>query len=419
MHWIGNAAHARWLENETDRILDFGRAAALPSGGFGWLNAHGVVRSDVPVQLWITARMTHSYALGTLLGRPGAGSLADHGIAALNGLLYDDTHGGWFASATPDGPVDDSKPGYPHQFVLLAGASATAANRPGGREFLDRAIAVIDEHFWDESAEMYRESWDRRWGTTEAYRGGNANMHGVEACLAVADATGQDRWLERALSISHRLIHRVARENHYRVVEHFDERWQPLMEYNTGDPAPQFRAYGSTPGHWTEWSRLLIHLHAALEARGLEAPGWLIDDARGLFDAAIRDAWSVDGAAGFVYSVDWTGAPVIRERIRWVPVEAIGGAYALYCATGDSSYATWYETLWDFCRTHLMDFTHGSWHQELSPTNEPSNRVWEGKADIYHLFHALLVPRLPLTPYLASGLAAGGLDAPCRDAVNT
>ena len=38
--WIGSPTHNRWLENELDRILEFGRAAKVP-GGFGWLGADG------------------------------------------------------------------------------------------------------------------------------------------------------------------------------------------------------------------------------------------------------------------------------------------------------------------------------------------------------------------------------------------
>ncbi|MCL7133706.1 AGE family epimerase/isomerase, partial [Escherichia coli] len=82
------------------------------------------------------------------------------------------------------------------------------------------------------------------------------------------------------------------------------------------------------PGHWIEWGRLMLHLHAALEARFETPPAWLLEDAKGLFHATIRDAWAPDGADGFVYSVDWDGKPIVRERVRWPIVEAMGTAYA-------------------------------------------------------------------------------------------
>lgn len=416
MPWFNSAAHARWLEAETDRTFEFGRNSAIPTG-FGWLDNTGHVRDSMPTQLWITSRMTHVYSLASLMGRPGSDALVDHGIAALSGSFHDEQHGGWYSSIDGNGPVDADKAGYAHFFVVLGAASATAAGRPGARALLDEALRISETYFWSESEQMCRESWDESFTTTEPYRGGNVNMHAVEAYLAAADVTGDRIWLDRAFRIAEVIIHRFAKNNSYRVNEHFDEHWNPLPDYNIETPAHRFRAYGGTPGHWTEWARLLLHLRAGIEARGEEAPSWLLEDARGLFDAAVRDAWSPDGAAGFVYSVDWTGAPIVRERIRWVVVEAMGGASALYAATGEKKYEDWYRTFWDYAHLHLMDFEGGSWWQELDANNVVSNEVWDGKPDIYHLMHCLLVPRLPLTPVMAPALAAGLLDRPSRVSV--
>ncbi|WP_366538427.1 AGE family epimerase/isomerase, partial [Salmonella enterica] len=89
----------------------------------------------------------------------------------------------------------------------------------------------------------------------------------VEAFLIVYDVTHDKKWLDRAIRIASVIIHDVARNNHYRVNEHFDSQWNPIRDYNKDNPAHRFRAYGGTPGHWIEWGRLMLHLHAALEAR--------------------------------------------------------------------------------------------------------------------------------------------------------
>ena len=293
---------------------------------------------------------------------------------------------------------------------MLGAASATAAGRPGARALLTEALAVVDRHFWSDEEGMSLESWDRAFTETERYRGGNVNMHAVEAYLAAADVTGDRVWLDRALMIAERMIHHFARNNSYRVYEHFDETWQPLPDYNIETPVDRFRAYGSTPGHWAEWARLLLHIRAGLQVRGDDPPAWLLEDAQGLFAATIRDAWSVDGTAGFVYSVDWTGSPVVRARIRWVVLETIGAAATLYVATGDPQYERWYEELWEYSRRYFMDLEGGSWWQELDENNVVSHAVWDGKPDLYHLMHAVLVPRLPLAPVIAPALAAGLLD---------
>ena len=138
MAWLTTPAHARWLEDETDRLLDFGRASAVP-GGFARQDEAGAA-VDGPLELWIACRMTHVYAIGHLLGRPGSAAIVDHGLAALTGAFHDDEHGGWFAEVERDGtPRDTDKAAYPHAFVILAASSATAAGRPGARGLLDEA----------------------------------------------------------------------------------------------------------------------------------------------------------------------------------------------------------------------------------------------------------------------------------------
>ena len=75
--WLETPAHARWLEAEGDRLLEFGRASRHPDGGFAWLTDDGTPDLDRPVELWISCRMTHVYALGHLMG-PSGPTLAYH-----------------------------------------------------------------------------------------------------------------------------------------------------------------------------------------------------------------------------------------------------------------------------------------------------------------------------------------------------
>ena len=200
------------------------------------------------------------------------------------------------------------------------------------------------------------------------------------------------------------MVHDLGRGNDWRLPEHFDEQWTPILEYNVDKPADPFRPYGATIGHWLEWSRLALNLRAAL---GSDAPDWMLDDAIGLFDASVREGWAIDGADGFVYTVNWSGEPVVRERMHWVAAEATATAAALHTATGDAAYDGWYATWWDHIAEVFLDPELGSWRHELDPQNRPSGAVWNGKPDTYHAFQATLFPRLPLTPTLAGALRDG------------
>lgn len=407
MTWLGSPAHTRWLEGESDRLLQFSRASRHPAGGFAWLDVAGQPQLDRPVALWITCRMTHVFALGHLMGRPGCGPLVDHGLAALTGRFNDDANGGWYAGVSADGPTSRDKTAYEHAFVVLAASSATCAGRPGAAELLDAALSVMLEKFWDDEHGMVVEQWDETFSSLDGYRGVNANMHTVEAFLAAADATGDRSLLERALRIVTRVVHELGPAHSWRLPEHFDSSWTPELEYNVDAPAHPFRPYGATVGHWLEWARLALHLRAAL---GSSAPAWLLDDSVALFDASVREGWAVDGADGFVYTVDWDGKPVVRERMHWVAAEATATAAALHAATGDPSYDGWYRTWWDHISTVFLDHRLGSWHHELDPENQPGGVVWRGKPDTYHALQATLIPRLPLGSSLAAGLRDGLLQ---------
>ncbi|OHV10595.1 AGE family epimerase/isomerase [Kushneria phosphatilytica] len=406
--WLNRPAHRRWLIDQGESLIAFGKASRRPEGGFATLDEWGHPIPAQRPQTLIAARMTHTFALAALQGIPGAGALVDHGISALTSLFHDDRHGGWFAEMPDDedaSGIDTTKQAYLHAFVALAAASATAAGRPGARVLLDRAVEVIERHFWSDEEGRMRESFSRDWQQGEAYRGANSNMHSVEAFLALADVLEAPVWRQRALSIAGYLIHEHAVQAGYLVVEHFDEQWQEWRDYNRDQPGDQFRPYGLTPGHALEWSRLLVNLEAGLLRHGEQAPDWLLHDAIGLFDAAVTTGWAADGAPGFVYTVDWQQQPVVRARMHWVIGEGVAAAAALLARTGQVRFEHCYRQWWDYIDLYLIDRERGSWHHELDEHNQPSASVWSGKPDIYHAYQATLFPRLPLAPTAATLLA--------------
>ncbi|MEV2278256.1 AGE family epimerase/isomerase [Nocardiopsis sp. NPDC049922] len=447
--------HPDWLRAEERRLLAFARRSVV-ADGFGWLDARGRVEEDRPTATWITARMTHVFALAHLRGEEEADRLVDHGLAALAGPLRDAARGGWYEEVPdrggqrersregyadaadaagpgraaegrgdpawvgdllgPGDPAASGAPGavaadgqrrsaYTHAFVVLAAASAALAGRPGARDLLDEALRVVDAHFWEESARAVRESWDGAWTRPEDYRGANSNMHCVEAFLAAADATGDRRWTLRALAVAERLVHGVAADHDWRLPEHFTSDWRALPDHNRDRPDDPFRPFGSTTGHLLEWARLLVHLELSLRDAGEDVPDWLRSDAVRLFDHAVRRGWAADGADGFAYTLDWADAPVVRERMHWVVAEATMTAWALGALTGDGGYTRHYDSWWDYADRHHLDREHGSWHHELDPASRPSGTVWPGKPDVYHAYQATVLPQIGLAGSLAAAAA--------------
>jgi mannose/cellobiose epimerase-like protein (N-acyl-D-glucosamine 2-epimerase family) len=237
----------------------------------------------------------------------------------------------------------------------------------------------------------------------DPYRGVNANMHTVEALLAAHDVTGDEVHLQRALSITSHVVHEFARGNGYRLPEHYDEQWRPVLDYNLDQPGDRFRPYGVTIGHLMEWARLALHVRTALIREAVEPPAWLLDDARALFDRAVEDGWQQadaerDQTEGFVYTTDFDANPVVADRLHWVVTEAIATAWTLALVAADDAqaqaYRQWFDRWVEHAREYFVDGAHGSWRHELDPQNRPSSHVWEGKPDVYHAYQAMLLPRL-------------------------
>jgi sulfoquinovose isomerase len=414
--WIDRPGHRDWLSAEAGRLLDFYLSAAdFGAGGFWELDQFGAPIPARPKELWVNARLVHCFALGSLLGHPGCAALTEHGLRGLRQLFHDPRYGGWFWSATADGPADARKQTYGHAFVLLAACTAAQAGF-GTEDLIAEAASLIETRFFEPAPGLYTEGWDRGWTSAEDYRGQNPNMHLVEAFMAAAEATGDRSFTARAVAIAERIIGKFAAAEHWRIPEHFTAAWEPQPDFHRDQPRDVLRPYGYTPGHSLEWARLLLQLRAqaggqpggqASRQAGPQPGGrhdWMLDAARHLFARAVADGWDSE-RTGFVYTVDGDGSVGVAERFHWVVTEAIGAAACLYRATGDPSYDDWYRQFWDHAALYLIDRRHGGWRHELTAANEPGDTTWDGKPDLYHALQATLFARTPLTAGLAAALA--------------
>lgn len=388
---IDTQENKTFLEQNVEALLTFGHRFPSPGGGSYYLGDDGSPWTDRPRETWITCRMAHVYSIGSMLGHKGSEALLDAALKGLRGELRDTKNGGWYAGLTKDDEVLPSKQCYAHAFVILAATSALLAGRKGAKELLDEALAIYDEKFWNEEEGLSCDTWNTEFTELDDYRGINANMHTVEAFLAVADATGNEVYRVRAGRIIDRVI-LWARQNNYRIPEHFTSDWQMDLEKNKEKPDDPFKPYGATPGHGIEWARLITQW--ATSTYGMDTPeaNGYISDAVKLFDQAVSDAWNADGEPGIVYTTDWEGRPVVHDRMHWTLAESINTSAVLYRVTGNQQFADWYATFMEYLDTKVLDHVHGSWFHQLDEHNHLKETVWPGKSDIYHALQAMLIP---------------------------
>lgn len=383
---IDTNENIEYLKSLRQELLAFGNNFPSPDGGSYYLGDDGTPWKDRPIETWITCRMAHVYSIGHMLGFDGADELAAKAVKGLQGMLKDEANGGWYPGVTADGKILPGKQCYAHAFVILAGTSGKLAGIKGAKELLEDALATYDKYFWDEELGLSVDTYNTEFTKCDPYRGINANMHTVEAFLAVADALDRDDYRVRAGRVIDHVIG-WAKDNNYRIPEHFSKDWKPNLDMNKDKPDDQFKPYGATCGHGIEWSRLITQW-----ALSSGASKEYIDDAERLFNRAITDGWNADGAKGIVYTTDWDGKPVVRDRMHWTLAEAINAAAVLYRATGNSKYADYYSEFLIYLEESVHDKVNGSWFHQLDENNVLKETVWPGKSDLYHAFQAMLIP---------------------------
>ena len=387
---IDTEENKQFLRENAEALLAFGHKFPSPGGGSYYLGDDGMPWKDRNRETWITCRMAHVYSLGVMLGHDGSEQLVDAALKGLTGELHDDKNGGWYAGLTKDGEIVPSKQCYAHAFVLLAASSAMQAKRPGAKQLLEEALVLYDKRFWKEKEGLSVDTWNTEFTELDPYRGINANMHTVEAFLAVADALCDENYRCRAGKIIDHVIG-WAKDNQDRIPEHFTADWKPDLDKKKEKPDDPFKPYGATPGHGIEWARLITQWAVSTYGEKAAAKQY-IEAAEDLYNRAVTDAWNADGAPGIVYTTDWEGKPVVHDRMHWTLAEAINTSATLYRVTGNKKYADDYAMFMQYLDETVLDHSCGSWFHQLDAHNQLKETVWPGKSDIYHALQAMLIP---------------------------
>lgn len=380
-----------FLREIRERLFVFGHRFPSPGGSSWYLGDDGTPWTEKNREAYVTCRMAHVYSIASLMGHEGSEALVDAAVKGLRGELRDKEHDGWYEGLTPGGSHLSGKQCYAHAFVILAGTSAYLAGRPEAEGLLQEALEVYDRYYWNEEEGLSCDNWNTEFTVMDDYRGLNANMHSVEAFLAVADAAGKEEYRVRA----GRIIDHVlgwAKDNHWRIPEHYTKDWEPDLEKNREKPDDPFKPYGATPGHGLEWARLITQWTLSTYKEDKEGMLPYIKASEELFRRAVEDAWNADGAPGICYTTGWDGKPIVHERMHWTLAEGINTAAVLYHVTKKQEYADAYAAFMQYLDEKVLDHVNGSWFHQMDQNNQVTGTVWPGKPDIYHALQATLIP---------------------------
>ena len=354
-----------------------------PAGGFfHYFKDDGSVYDASHRHLVSSTRFVFNYAMAAREFPEHRGEYLDavrHGLAYLREKHRNPATGG-YAWTLRDGRVEDATNHcYGVAFVLLAYSCGLKAGVEAARAWMDETWQLLESRYWEAAHRLYRDEADAEWNFS-GYRGQNANMHMCEAMLAAFEASGEVRYLERALLLADNMTRRQAAQAGGLVWEHYDADWNIDWEYHLDDPKHLFRPWGFQPGHQTEWAKLLVILDGHLRARGA-AVDWLLPTARHLFDTAVARSWDAE-CGGLYYGFAPDGRICDDDKYFWVQAESLAAAARL----GDWS---WYQRLWSYAWQHFVDHANGAWYRILDRRNRKysDEKSPAGKTD-YHTMGA-------------------------------
>jgi len=354
-----------------------------PNGGFfHYYRDDGSVYDASHRHLVSSTRFVFNHAMAYReFGKPEDLAAVEHGVRYLRDVHRNPATGG-YAWTLRDGVVEDATNHcYGVAFVLLAYSCALKAGIAEARAWMDETWQLLETRFWEPAFGLYKDEADADW-TFSDYRGQNANMHMCEAMLAAFEASGEQRYLDRALLLADHMTRRQAAQGDGLVWEHYDTDWQIDWDYNRDNPKHLFRPWGFQPGHQTEWAKLRL-----IRDRHVQAD-WRVPTARYLFDVAVARSWDAE-RGGLYYGFAPDGSVCDDDKYFWVQAESLATAALLAKRTGDPVYWDWYDRLWAYAWAHMVDHQYGAWFRILDADNRKysDEKSPAGKTD-YHTMGA-------------------------------
>ncbi|AQS87311.1 mannose-6-phosphate isomerase [Neoasaia chiangmaiensis NBRC 101099] len=197
------------------------------------------------LRLMVQARQIATFCRADKDGLASTASLALDCLGEVQRRYWHgDGASGWLFSLGPDGrPADRRRDLYAHAFILLA--YAWAYRLSGAVRYLDVArqtVLEIDRIFFTQNG-GYVDTVPAQ----DTVRRQNPHMHLLEAYLALAEASGDDFYLDYARRMIHLATRYFVLPDTGMLLEFFDVTWRPLQ-------APGHNRV--EPGHLFEWAWL-------------------------------------------------------------------------------------------------------------------------------------------------------------------
>ncbi|CAL1135972.1 unnamed protein product [Cladocopium goreaui] len=385
-----------FLVQHISDIIAFYKPRALDASGgfFQSFKIDGTKFNPDFRQIVSSARMVINFMLaGKLLGDAELLKIGKHGLEYIEKVHYVPAKQSYAFTVRQHKPEDMVEQAYGYAFILAAHAAARTAGVVKDNKDVARVFDMLERKFWLPDKGAYLDTISAEGVVDNSYRGQNSNMHMCEALIAAFEATGEQRYLDRAEVLAETFASKLAAKGGGFVWEHYTVDFEIDWEYNKNDPSNIYRPWGFQPGHQIEWAKNLLNIHRH------RPKFWMVNRAKELFDGAWDLSWDpVYG--GLVYGFGPDRKWCDEEKYFWVQGESLATASLLYEATKDPLYVEKYVCLWQYVWEHWVDHEHGGWLCfKMSRDNKRFNdekAIAGGKCD----YHTLVSCVEALRPFM-------------------
>jgi mannose/cellobiose epimerase-like protein (N-acyl-D-glucosamine 2-epimerase family) len=364
------------------RLKTFINQHALPLWGSSGFDKHsgcfherldfaGLPPQDLPRRLMVQCRQIVVFARASLVGwhKDDQQHALDAFETVRKRYRSADGNPGWVFSLGPDGKVADAtRDLYSHAFVLYMLAWVyRLTGDPAVMKLADSTVSEIDEIFATGTERGLRSKIPGRADLREQ----NPHMHLFEASLALAEASGAERYLARAAACVQLFDQALADPATGTVRELFDATWRPIQP--AGENSVE-------PGHQMEWAWLLREWQ--------RLSGESVDE-RVHRLTAHTTTFGIDLNKGVVRGIVREDGKIVSNASRvWQQTETIRAL-----SREDPSGVTWpglvsaiTENLF---KTHLPDHLNGGWIDQIDENGRTAIDYMPAST-LYHLVGAAI-----------------------------
>jgi mannobiose 2-epimerase len=336
---------------------------------------------------------------------------AEHGFKFLKEVMWDKEHGGFFNLVSKKGdPIlkkGEEKTSYGNAFAIYGLAAYYKAS--GDEEALELARNTfywLEENSHDPEFKGYFNTLyvdgnpihrSDEWPSTSdvGYKDQNSSIHLLEAFTELYQVWPNDLLAERLEELLLLIRDTITTEKGTMKL-FFEPDWTPVTFKNESKEEIKRHYYLEhvSFGHDVETAFLMLEASHAL---GLENDTVTLKKGKMMVDHSLRTGWDeelggfYDG--GYYFAGEDSISIVNADKNWWAQAEGLNSLLIMdsYFPEDELQYRNYFDKLWIYIQTYLVDEEHGGWYEwglDTRPDSETAlkGHIWKAT---YHNFRAL------------------------------